>query len=239
MKKLRTLRERLFSGRSRSAFTLAELLIVVAIIGILVAVSIPVFTTQLEKAKENTDIANLRAAKAAAVAHYLGNDETENLRKAASSVSNVGVYYYDAESGILVSAGDDNETTHPVLGGIKGYGKGTAKDGGCDTFRMATRSVSSVVDDLGIQTETVCSKHTPAANSSEKAIYSWKNVSNADTVSNASGSADNNGISEYDGVFDVKNCVIKLVIHYDGCINMTWVNRNNEPKSGSSTTTAP
>ena len=237
MKKLRTLRERLFSGGSRSAFTLAELLIVVAIIGILVAVSIPVFTTQLEKAKENTDIANLRAAKAAAVAHYLGNDETENLRN-AESVSNVGVYYYDAESGILVSAGDDNETTHPVLKDIRGYGKGTAKDGGCDTFRMATRSVSSVVNDLGIQTENICSTHTPAANASGTAIYSWKNVSNADTVSNASGSADNNGISEYDGVFDVRNCVIKLVIHSDGCINMTWVDSSNKAQSGSGATAA-
>ena len=32
-------------------FTLAELLIVVAIIGVLVAVSIPIFTSQLEKSK--------------------------------------------------------------------------------------------------------------------------------------------------------------------------------------------
>lgn len=42
-------------------FTLAELLIVVAIIGILVAISIPVFTMQLHKARVATDWANLRA----------------------------------------------------------------------------------------------------------------------------------------------------------------------------------
>ena len=46
---------------SRNGFTLAELLIVVAIIGILVAISIPVFTTQLHKARVATDWANLRA----------------------------------------------------------------------------------------------------------------------------------------------------------------------------------
>lgn len=36
----------------------------VAIIGVLVAISIPIFTSQLEKAKEATDAANIRAAYA-------------------------------------------------------------------------------------------------------------------------------------------------------------------------------
>ncbi|MCR5616182.1 MAG: prepilin-type N-terminal cleavage/methylation domain-containing protein [Saccharofermentans sp.] len=51
---------------SRKAFTLAELLIVVAIIGVLVGISIPIFMAQKEKSAEATDIANMRAAKAAA-----------------------------------------------------------------------------------------------------------------------------------------------------------------------------
>lgn len=42
-------------------FTLGELLIVVAIIGVLVAISIPIFTSQLEKAREATDAANIRS----------------------------------------------------------------------------------------------------------------------------------------------------------------------------------
>ena len=42
-------------------FTLAELLIVVAIIAVLVAISIPIFTSQLHKARVATDWANLRA----------------------------------------------------------------------------------------------------------------------------------------------------------------------------------
>lgn len=45
----------------RNGFTLAELLIVVAIIGVLIAVSIPVFSQQLEKSREATDLANVRA----------------------------------------------------------------------------------------------------------------------------------------------------------------------------------
>ena len=49
---------------NKKGFTLAELLIVVAIIAVLVAISIPVFTTQLEKSREATDAANIRAAYA-------------------------------------------------------------------------------------------------------------------------------------------------------------------------------
>ena len=45
---------------NKKGFTLAELLIVVAIIAVLVAISIPIFTSQLEKSREATDIANIR-----------------------------------------------------------------------------------------------------------------------------------------------------------------------------------
>lgn len=59
---------------NKKGFTLAELLIVVAIIGVLVAVSIPIFTAQLKKARLATNQANARAGYAAAVAEYLSND---------------------------------------------------------------------------------------------------------------------------------------------------------------------
>lgn len=49
---------------NKKGFTLAELLVVVAIIAVLVAIAIPIFTSQLEKAREATDLANLRAAYA-------------------------------------------------------------------------------------------------------------------------------------------------------------------------------
>ena len=57
--------------KNNKGFTLAELLIVVAIIAVLVAIAIPVFTTQLERAREATDLSNIRAAYAEAVADYL------------------------------------------------------------------------------------------------------------------------------------------------------------------------
>lgn len=45
----------------QKGFTIAELLIVVAIIGVMVAVSIPIFSSKLHKAKVAVDWANVRA----------------------------------------------------------------------------------------------------------------------------------------------------------------------------------
>lgn len=47
--------------RKSKGFTLAELLIVVAIIAVLVAISIPVFADQLHKAKVASDMSNVRS----------------------------------------------------------------------------------------------------------------------------------------------------------------------------------
>lgn len=57
--------------RNRKGFTLAELLIVVAIVAVLVAISIPIFSTQLKKARVAVNQANARAGEAAAYAAYL------------------------------------------------------------------------------------------------------------------------------------------------------------------------
>ena len=57
--------------KSRKGFTLAELLIVVAIIAVLVAVAIPVFGSQLEKSREAADLANVRSAYAQVSAEAL------------------------------------------------------------------------------------------------------------------------------------------------------------------------
>ena len=46
--------------KNKKAFTLAELLVVVAIVGILVAISIPVFAAQKKKAVIATNEANIR-----------------------------------------------------------------------------------------------------------------------------------------------------------------------------------
>ena len=88
--------------KNKKGFTLAELLIVVAIIGVLVAISIPIFTSQLEKARESVDVSNLRAAYAVGQAEAL-----------TSSPSTAVTKYYNPSTGTLA----ETKTT---------CGKGTA-----------------------------------------------------------------------------------------------------------------
>lgn len=83
------------NNNKNKGFTLAELLIVVAIIGVLVAISIPIFNAQLEKAKQATDLSNMRSAKAAAIAEWL-----------TGSVSKEQEYVYDAGSGRVYLKGE-------------------------------------------------------------------------------------------------------------------------------------
>ena len=59
---------------NKKGFTLMEMLIVVAIIGILVAIAIPTFTGALNKAKEAADVANIRAEYARQVTANLTED---------------------------------------------------------------------------------------------------------------------------------------------------------------------
>ena len=50
--------------RTINGFTLVEMLIVIAILAVLIPITIPVFTSQLEKAREAADLANVRSAYA-------------------------------------------------------------------------------------------------------------------------------------------------------------------------------
>ena len=92
--------------------------------GVLVAVSIPIFTSQLEKARESTDVANERAAKAAAVTMYLSATDTSDTSVTWTTAGDPGAGFtanYDAANGVLTTA-------TPA-----GYGKGTStSDAGID-----------------------------------------------------------------------------------------------------------
>lgn len=102
--------------KNSKGFTLMEMLIVVAIIAILVAIAIPTFTNQLEKAREATDMADLRSAYAEVMACALTGD--------ASAADGVN---YAADTGLwtkVVEATqkvDDWQTAggKPTIGGVK------------------------------------------------------------------------------------------------------------------------
>ena len=68
--------------RNKRGFTLAELLIVVAIIAVLVAIAIPVFTKQLEKSREKVDFSNMRSAYAEVMVAAISDDAGSPLKKA-------------------------------------------------------------------------------------------------------------------------------------------------------------
>lgn len=93
--------------KKQGGFTLVEMLIVIAIIAILIAVSIPLVNNALERAKHATDAANERAAKAEILLCYLTDVNS------ASKVSQNEIWYYDAAAGKLTKNFDD----------ITGYGK--------------------------------------------------------------------------------------------------------------------
>ncbi len=91
--------------KNKKGFTLAELLIVVAIIAVLVAIAIPVFTTQLEKSREATDIANVRSAYANIVAAYI----TEGVDQSMTVTAKQAQDGWQGEPGVLMTQIDGVE----------------------------------------------------------------------------------------------------------------------------------
>ncbi len=85
--------------RRDGGFTLVEMLIVVAIVAILIAISIPTVGNALEEARKATDAANERAAKGEIMIMYLSGVEIATGVKVED-----GKYYnYDAASGKIVN----------------------------------------------------------------------------------------------------------------------------------------
>lgn len=76
---------------NKKGFTMAELLIVVAIIAVLVAIAIPIFSAQLEKSRDAVSIANLRSAYAEASTAYLSESTGGNVTNVDTSAKTVTV----------------------------------------------------------------------------------------------------------------------------------------------------
>ena len=110
----------MFKKINKKGFTLAELLIVVAIIGVLVAISIPIFTAQLRKARLATTQANARAAYAATVATqlqegYAGISATYSVAKA-----HLGSKDYSSKDATFTTTGNANFDSWSVDAAIPG-----------------------------------------------------------------------------------------------------------------------
>lgn len=68
------------TNRNRKGFTLSELLVVVAIIAVLVAISIPIFTTQIHKSQVATDWANVRSYYSYLQYDYMQNETIDSSK---------------------------------------------------------------------------------------------------------------------------------------------------------------
>lgn len=106
--------------KKQGGFTLVEMLIVVAIIAILIAVSIPMVSGALDRAKEATDAANVRAAKAAASITKLDPGSGKEINWEDTNGKNV-INAYDAEKGIIVGLSADAQA--PATYGKKEKGR--------------------------------------------------------------------------------------------------------------------
>jgi len=95
--------------KNKKGFTLAELLIVVAIIGVLVAISIPIFSAQLEKAREATDQANIRNAYAEVTAACLADNKASDSTNKTDQIGEI-TYKEDGTYSCEVKATQSDKT---------------------------------------------------------------------------------------------------------------------------------
>ena len=110
--------------RNQKGFTLAELLIVVAIIAVLVAVAIPIFTKQLEKSRDAASVANMRSAYAEAQTCMLAGEDSGNadynITNGSGTVTVSGVIIKSAQSNNWSDLSGDLPFTAPADSGTPG-----------------------------------------------------------------------------------------------------------------------
>ena len=119
---------------NNKGFTLAELLIVVAIIAVLVAISIPIFSAQLHKAKVATDQANCRAYYADLQSSFL----TDGYNNTATTLSGQNTFTLSDTQSIELKAGTIT-TSQSNTGWFVQY---TDSEDGCGNYNWGVGSGS-------------------------------------------------------------------------------------------------
>jgi len=141
----------LVKARDKKGFTLMEMLIVVAIIAILIAIAIPTFSSQLEKARVSTDQANVRSAYAVMqTCKLLSTDPNGDALPAAdttwymqkdgsfssTATTSATAYVLQAKDGVKVD-------TVPQFTSVKGQGITITYAVATGTFKLETGAVGN------------------------------------------------------------------------------------------------
>lgn len=177
-------------------FTLGELLIVVAIIAVLVAIAIPIFNKQIEKAREAYDIYTMRQAASAAIElYYAGVKDSDSADKAglkwwpgsgSDRAKDNAAGAYDPKSGTFYKKRQDLP--------VKTYGKGTTIDGGT-TFVMGNPN-GAYKADQDYRKAVVMVAIYPNATPARVDVF-WKNNVDGEDTSYVGGQASGGNAPKY------------------------------------------
>ena len=143
-------------GRKNKGFTLMEMLIVVAIIGILVAIAVPVFGSTMEKTKATACAANRRNGKMViaqavmlddSVEKALGADKIYSWEEVKVILGNAG---YGLEESLCPSKGnitlDKRNGAYYIVCDIHGEAEAAGMKEAADILKKASQSFTGISD---------------------------------------------------------------------------------------------
>ena len=180
----------------QKGFTLAELLIVVAIIAVLVAIAIPIFNIQIEKSREAYDIDTMRQAASAAIELYYsgvydaGSADKAGLKwwpETSDHTRDNAAGAYDPRTGKFY------KTREALPNEVQTYGKGTTVDGGT-TFTLGNEEYGAYAPDRDYTKAVVMVAIYPNGAHPHVDVY-WKNNSKGNTQ--YVGGANGNNVPKY------------------------------------------